>query len=110
MGFNSTLVVLNDALHIIEKDTEFGKKVKDAILEKYSYRDRRLYISSGNHANVAEVIEVHHADMKHIIAVGGNTGWDFGPKGFYRASEEELCRAWANDLGFVLHKKSQKAK
>lgn len=109
MGFNSTLVVLNDALEQISEDKEFGQKVKASILRKYSYRDEDyVNISSGNHANVAAVVGVHHADEKHLFAIGGNIGWDFGYMGGYRATEEQMLRAWAAKLGFVLHRKAKR--
>ena len=108
MGFNATVVVMVDALHIIEKDPEFGKTLAEAINQISHYREKAHgFVSSGGHVNAAEVIEVHHADGKHLIAVGGNTGWDLGRVTSYRSTEEEMLRAWADRLGFTLRRKAK---
>lgn len=108
MGFNSTLIVLNDALHTIEKDEEFGKNVAQAIHEQYGRRKEYVDIASNGHMNAASVLGSHHADEKHLFAIGGNTGWDFGRMGNWKSPEEDLLRAWANKLGFDIHKKRGK--
>lgn len=36
MGFNTTIVILNDGLDAIKNDKDFGKKVYDAIMENWS--------------------------------------------------------------------------
>jgi hypothetical protein len=70
MGFNTTIVVLNDRLSEIERDPEFGKKLATAI-RYFGRRDpgRIPYITGQT-----QVIEVAHADNLQVIAVGGNTG------------------------------------
>ncbi len=72
MGFNTTVVVLNDALGDIEKDPNFGKKLVRAIMEVQ--RGKPVDVSAGCHANAALVVETHHADHDVIVAVGGNYG------------------------------------
>lgn len=105
MGYNSTVVVLNDALHIIGEDKEFGRKIEETVL-RLSVDRKGIDISSGNHANVARVIETHHADEMHLISVGGNLGTDLGYVGNWRFSEEDMLRAWAQKLGFDIRKKA----
>lgn len=86
MGFNTTMIVLNDALQYISKDPDFGKKVAEAIEEF----DHRRYVCEKNglhfhgvdvgagapdggiHGNAATVVETHHADGVAVVAVGGN--------------------------------------
>jgi len=71
MGFNSTMVIMNDALGQIKADKDFGEKVYDAVLkcvDEYEPVD----ISSGNHCNAATVIDSHHADHYVAMIVGGN--------------------------------------
>lgn len=73
MGFNTTVVVLNDALDQIAKDPEFGKNLVDAIMRRR--RDGEyVTVPAGNHCNAAEVIETHHADYDVLVRIGGNTG------------------------------------
>lgn len=71
MGYNSVLVVLNDRLHEIERDPEFGKKVADAIRAHGSSRGRygEPYITGQT-----QVISVQHADFAQVVRVGGNCG------------------------------------
>jgi hypothetical protein len=79
MGWNTTVVVLNDALGYIEEDPEFGKKLARAILGLSAPPDRqRCDVSArrprgGVHANAATVVETHHADAVVTVDVGGNT-------------------------------------
>lgn len=73
MGYNTTLVVYNDALDQIAKDPEFGKKLANAISRVGAYGEP-VDVSAGNHANAARVIESHHADTSTIVAIGGNDG------------------------------------
>jgi hypothetical protein len=75
MGFNTTVVVLNDALSYIEDDPNFGKKFVDAILSlSRSSNPSHVYVSAGSHCNAAAVIETHHADYNVYVKVGGNCG------------------------------------
>jgi hypothetical protein len=104
MGYNSTLVILNDALHEIEKDKDFGKKVHDAVITVN--RGKPVDISSGFHCNAATVIETHHADQISLIAVGGNCGQDFGYVGNYRSKPLDMLKALADKLGYRIVKKS----
>jgi hypothetical protein len=108
---------MNDALDQIEKDTEFGKKVASAIHQSTRYipytRDDRGFheivdIPSGNHANAAHVVETHHADMTHIISVGGNLGQSLGAVSGWTAKPEELLARLADRMGYRLVKKPTK--
>lgn len=73
MGYNTTIVVMNDSIDQIRKDSKFGEKVYDAILEASCYR-KPVDISSGNHCNAATVVETHHADASVYVKVGQNCG------------------------------------
>ena len=65
MGFNTTVLVLNDALTEIENDPEFGKKLVAGIRKLGStggIHPGPVNVPVGNHANPVTVIETHHAD------------------------------------------------
>jgi hypothetical protein len=75
MGYNTTVVVLNDALAEIEQDPDFGKKLARAI--RLASRGLQDVSAHGKHcmfANAAQVIETHHADYDVLVKIGGNTG------------------------------------
>jgi hypothetical protein len=77
MGWNTTVVVLNDALDFIENDPEFGRRLAQAIVRCHSSgpMDVAAHSSRGGiHCNAARVIETHHADCTVKVEVGGNTG------------------------------------
>lgn len=82
MGFNSTIVVLNDALDYIKEDPHFGKTLYEAILEQH-LRGDYVDIHAGSFCNAATVIEQHHADFLVGVVVGGNTGSNLGYIGPY---------------------------
>jgi hypothetical protein len=108
MGFNTTVIVMNDALHDIERDPLFGKKLSDAI-SSASLRDDPIDVSAMNHVNAATVIETHHNSANVVVAVGGNCGtvlgWDHGDTHHKPADKERILRALANELGYNLHRK-----
>lgn len=76
MGYNTTVVVMNDALGEIAEDTEFGKRLAAAIqqVQRGKPVDVPAYGKRGIHCNAAIVIETHHADHEVVVAVGGNDG------------------------------------
>lgn len=118
MGFNTTVVVHNDALHSIANDPEFGKNLADAI-NSLGYRDDKIKSVSASGefmtcCNAVEVIETHHADSVVAVAVGGNCGVELGYAGGYRAigrddeSKVKMLRTLADGLGYTLRKKPQR--
>ncbi len=114
MGYNSTLVVINDALNDIAGDPEFGKKVVAAVQEWPNRGwDRRgghqgVDVSAGCYANAASVIDVHHADRSALLFVGGNYGSKVGEaRGWTHhepADQLALLKQVAEQLGYRLVK------
>lgn len=77
MGFNTTIVVLNDALSYIEKDRDFGRKLAAAIHHVSVRRPVEVPAEDGNGGffmNAARVIETHPADETVTVEVGQNQG------------------------------------
>jgi len=72
VGFNTTVVILNDGLEDIENDKNFGKHLVEAI-QKCSATGQKVTLYSG-HGNVGEVVESHHASWTVKVEVGGNEG------------------------------------
>jgi hypothetical protein len=112
VGFNTTMIVLNDALHAIENDKDFGKKVAQAIRDLNLRPDdgRGIDISSGNNANAATVVEQHHADYSVLCAVGGNCVTVLGSVLAFRHNTEpvqyQLLKMLADKLGYILRDKA----
>lgn len=108
MGYNTSVIILNDALGSIEKDTEFGKKVCDAVCRLSGKGD--IDISSGCNVNAATVIETHHADFTTLLAFGGNCVSVLGSIYDYKHNEAEvqvrLLQEAADKLGYKLVKKT----
>lgn len=77
MGYNTTVVVLNDALDAIASDPEFGRRLRDAITRLRHDKPENVgaHGDRGIHCNAALVIETHHADHDVTVVVGGNRGF-----------------------------------
>lgn len=117
MGHNTSVIVLNDAVHLIREDKEFGKKLADAIGELQLPAKMRRHggewgvdVSSGGHTNAATAIETHHADYDTLILFGGNTGTILSncirPHGKEGDSlDVAYLRELADQMGFTLRKK-----
>jgi hypothetical protein len=108
MGYNTSVLILNDGLNEIENDPEFGKKLVAGILQVQ--RGKPVTIPVGGFANPVVVVETHHADQNVVVAFGGNYVKVLGNAGNYRATPEQMLRALAEDMGFRLIKKSSPRK
>lgn len=109
MGYNTTVLFLNDAANELERDPLAGRKIYEGIMT--SQRGKQVDICLGNHVNAATVLAQHHADETQILAVGGNCGsllyrgW-----GAHHTPEHQvrLLKDMADSLGFNLVKKRSK--
>jgi hypothetical protein len=114
MGFNSVLLILNDALDRIKDDPDFGRKCHDACLTVTNRGP--VDISSGGHVNAATVYASHHADWNRVIIAGGNRMivTDAGVhRSGYIENDELLLLAlkdFADRLGYRVSKKPTKKK
>lgn len=75
MGYNTVVIVMNDALDQIAKDPDFGKNLAQKIQEFHA--NPRSWspdhdVSSGHNVNAATVCSVEHADVTVLLAAGGN--------------------------------------
>lgn len=104
MGYNTTVLVLNDGLNEIAKDKDFGQKIAEATM-KLQVMKGPLYVPAGFHANAASVIETHHADDIKMFAVGGNSVEDLGYVGRYNQKVLDYLHNLADTYGYKLVKK-----
>lgn len=74
MGFNTAVLVLNDAMSDIASDHAFGAKLVGAI---QSGRRAPSVSARGNGSfiNAATVISTSHADYYQTCIFGRNSGW-----------------------------------
>ena len=82
MGYNTAVVVMNDALSAIKDDPKFGENLYYAILEQqrgkpvdvpaHIYRDGKVH---GGHCNAATVLSSRHADEAQVMVIKCNTGY-----------------------------------
>lgn len=78
MGFNTTVVFINDALDVLKDDPDFGTKLYTAIMKRLVHNkqiDVKGKTASGTtFFPVCTVIETHNANMDVYVKVGGNEG------------------------------------
>lgn len=114
MGWNSTIVVLNDALHDIKNDPKFGENVYQAVTLLSRCEEDRipgdLDIRAGCHCNAATAVEQHHADGTSLVAVGQNYGRSLGVFFPYGEEDEDvrLLKALAEKLGYRVSRKPKR--
>jgi hypothetical protein len=108
MGFNTTVVFNNDAVHCMEDDPEIGRKLHQAICMVSSGSKVDVHTKGGT---VATVIETHHADITTVIAVGNNDGEQIGAVHLWRQDDgikEKILRELADSMGYYVAKKPRK--
>lgn len=70
MGWNTGVIILNDALSTIEANPEeFTKNLLEAIR---NFRGESVNVAVGGHVNAAAVFHQSHADNTGVYALGGN--------------------------------------
>ena len=59
MGYNTSMIIMNDGLHYIEEDPDFGRKLASAVsqLSLNMHPSWGIDVSAGPHVNAATVIE-----------------------------------------------------
>ena len=124
MGYNTSMIIMNDALGDIEKDPEFGKRISRAVSEVTTAKwvageEGRPFWGvdvaahgAGISVNAATVLETHHADSLSVVAFGRNQGTVLSPCVWPYGSEEDeklrIVKALADQLGYTLRKKPER--
>lgn len=104
MGFNTTVLFLNDGIEGIKTDPLFNIKLYNQILKGEGD------FSIGNHSNAGSVIETHHADHSVLIVAGGNYATVLSPYvcGYSHHTPENklaILEYFAEQMGYTLRKK-----
>ena len=105
MGYNTTVIILNDHLSDIRSDLEFGQKLAHAIQESF--------VESPVDMSVAKVITSQHADYETVIVMHGNTGkvlspYANNPLRVENKDAERILTNLAEMYGYKLVKKSKR--
>lgn len=75
MGFNTGLLLLNDALSFLDEPsvrTVFFSNLLASLNDAARFGSR-INIPIGSHANGATIFHMQHADVTSVYAIGGNT-------------------------------------
>lgn len=112
MGYNTTVIILNDAVHRLRHDRHFPRNLELAI-GMASARMGPQTVPIGNHINGCTVVETHHADQTTLVAVGGNHATtllqSFGRGDHHtEAGQVVLLRKLAEKLGYYIAKKPKR--
>ena len=118
MGYQTSVMVLNDDLLEIKDDPNFGRNLCDAIVRLRHGIPNDVSAQSADgrriHCSAATVIETHHADQTSAVIFGGNIGQSLGTIGGwnYDVSKPEdrvkILKKLADAEGYTLHKKPVK--
>ena len=109
MGFNSTLLLLNDQLSSIERNpVAFVKEMLNAISSIGCSGDQQDFWPGQS-----TVMSVSHADTVTVLAVGGNHATVLGRVrngGKHHTTEDQefILKRLADEYGFRLVRKSKK--
>lgn len=115
MGWNTAVVILNDAIGEIESHPEeFVRNLLQAI-GKNTISHKSEDIPVGNHANAAAVFHQAHADSTGVYAIGGNHASNLmevynGGKHHYDEDKIKLLQQLAEKMGFNLTPKTPTSK
>lgn len=122
MGYNTSVLILNDCTEGIRTDPELGEKLAQAISQVGRSDERDGQVTVGLHSvrpngagtiycNPLTVVETHHADMNSIVAFGGNCATLLGiTHGSHYEDKHKLdqVRQLAEQLGYDLRKKRKR--
>ena len=84
MGYNTTVLILNDGLHDIRKDPV---RAVEGIYDMIA-RGEEGSVGAGNHANPIHVMQTQHADVPRLYFTHGNSIIELSE--FSRSTQEYL--------------------
>jgi hypothetical protein len=115
MGFNTTVLFLNDRLHEIAKDTQLGRRIAGAASRGTTDKDNG--VGSG-----ATIVNVSHADEMVMLLVGANGCDNYGSIAHWRhilrdeddhtlpqeETDKRVLRCLARKMGYDISIKKKK--
>lgn len=105
MGYNTGLLLLNDAIDGVWKDpVRFAEHFRNAF-STYGRSNDSMDFPIGNHANGGRVFHMAHADVTGVYAIGGNhtsrlCSVHNGGRHYHEAEQIQLLRDIADNLGY----------
>lgn len=113
MGFQTTLVIKNDAINDIDSDPKGWWQETMSQIQGFFGKNPKSY-GFGSHSNGFEVASVHHADVTSVIAVGQNHSTVLGQYWHQHHHTEEaqveILKKMAKEHGYKLVKETAKKK
>ncbi len=115
MGFNTGILLLNDALYAAEQDKEgFATNLLRAIGEQVRHKPYdSVDFAIGNNVNGGTVFWQTHADVTGVVAIGQNctttlfSRWNT-PQHHTYDGQVEILREIAASLGYNISRKQKK--
>lgn len=110
MGWNTGVIILNDAMGQITKNpNEFVENLNEA-MSLYHRDNKYLDIQAGNHCNAASVFHQSHADSVGVYSIGGNCASKMmeiynGGRHTTEDDKLKLLKKMAFEMGYQLRKK-----
>lgn len=114
MGWNTGVIILNDALGTIEDHPEeFVRNLRRAMGDYLSTRGEPVDIAVGGHVNAASVFHQSHADTTGVFAIGGNHAtrlMETYNGGRHHTDEDKLklLKQLADEMGYNISRKPVK--
>lgn len=104
MGFNTTLVLMNDRLEDIRKDPEFGRALADAV-EEFPLSDVRPYPTGHG----IYIIERHDSSLASVVVSHNHSGECIAVLDSPKDVKQNVMRALAKELGYRIVKQPDTA-
>lgn len=114
MGWNTGVIILNDAIGNIEDHPkEFVDGLRRAMGDFLSHGGKPVDIAVGGHVNAASVFHQSHADNTGVFAIGGNHATRLletynGGRHHTDADKLELLKRLAEEMGYNISRKPVK--
>lgn len=112
MGFNTSMLILNDCLSEIEQDPELGKKISQGVGMLARGEQVNITTVGGKcRSNGITLVETHHADTDTVVMFGGNRAQVLSNAVWADAKEGDLSpdvkylRSLAAQMGYTLTKR-----
>jgi hypothetical protein len=112
MGWNTGVIILNDAFHEIKKYPDAFIQNLDEAMGKSLHCRESVDVSVGGHVNAASVFHQAHADNVGVYAIGGNHTSKLletynGGRHYQSEDRIALLKQIADEMGYRIVKKKK---